>query len=86
MPDLERNGLRSVVRTLKGVATSDGAGNLAVLATGERVHVVGAGASNRFLLVAGMQLNEPVARAGPFVMNTRQQVMDAFQDFREGRF
>ena len=62
------------------------AGNLAVLGAGDRAHIVGAGASNRFLLVAGKQLNEPVARAGPFVMNTRQEVMDAFQDFREGRF
>ena len=48
--------------------------------------MVGDAARNRFLLVAGKQLNEPVARAGPFVMNTRQEVMDAFQDFREGRF
>jgi len=62
------------------------AGNLAVLGAGERVHMVGGAASNRFLLVAGKQLKEPVARAGPFVMNTRQEVMDAFQDFREGRF
>ena len=62
------------------------AGNLAVLGAGERVHIVGNGARNRFLLVAGKQLNEPVARAGPFVMNTRQEVLDAFQDFREGRF
>ncbi|MEE9266836.1 MAG: pirin family protein [Gammaproteobacteria bacterium] len=62
------------------------AGQLAVLGAGERVHMVGDAASNRFLLVAGKQLNEPVARAGPFVMNTRQEVMDAFQDFREGRF
>ncbi len=62
------------------------AGNLAILGAGERVHIVGDGARNRLLLVAGKQLNEPVARAGPFVMNTRQEVMDAFQDFREGRF
>jgi redox-sensitive bicupin YhaK (pirin superfamily) len=77
------------VEVFAGEAAGDatvGAGNLAVLATGERVHVVGAGASNRFLLVAGKPLNEPVARSGPFVMNTRQQVMEAFQDFREGRF
>ena len=62
------------------------AGNLAVLGAGEGVHMVGDAVSSRFLLVAGKQLNEPVARAGPFVMNTRQEVMDAFQDFREGRF
>ncbi len=63
-----------------------GAGNLAVLGSGDRVHIAGVGANNRFLLIAGKQLKEPVARAGPFVMNTRQEVMDAFQDFREGRF
>jgi len=62
------------------------AGSLAVLGAGEGVHMVGDAVSSRFLLVAGKQLNEPVARAGPFVMNTRQEVMDAFQDFREGRF
>ena len=62
------------------------AGNLAVLGSGEGVLIAGTGANNRFLLIAGKQLKEPVARAGPFVMNTRQEVMDAFQDFREGRF
>jgi redox-sensitive bicupin YhaK (pirin superfamily) len=62
------------------------AGALAVLGDGERVRIVGEADSNRFLLVAGRRLDEPVARAGPFVMNTRQEVMDAFQDFREGRF
>ena len=68
------------------VDTKVDTGKLAVLGTGERVHIVGDGPSNRFLLVAGRELKEPVARAGPFVMNTRQEVMDAFQDFREGRF
>lgn len=61
-------------------------GTLAVLGSGERVRIAGAGQRNRFLLIAGRRLDEPVARAGPFVMNTRQEVMDAFQDFREGRF
>jgi hypothetical protein len=77
------------INVVTGQSDSDAqieAGNLAVLGAGEGVRVVGDGARNRFLLVAGKQLNEPVARAGPFVMNTRQEVMDAFQDFREGRF
>ena len=77
------------LEVLAGQATDDAkvdAGKLAVLGPGEGVHIVGAAANNRFLLVAGRQLNEPVARAGPFVMNTRQEVMDAFQDYREGRF
>lgn len=62
------------------------AGTLAVLGAGACVDVVGSGAGNRFLLVAGKPLHEPVARSGPFVMNTRQEVMDAFHDYRAGRF
>ncbi|MDE0883233.1 MAG: pirin family protein, partial [Myxococcota bacterium] len=40
----------------------------------------------RFLLVAGRELREPVARYGPFVMNTRQEIIQAIQDFQEQRF
>jgi redox-sensitive bicupin YhaK (pirin superfamily) len=37
------------------------------------------------LLIAGSPLNEPVARYGPFVMNTRQEIYDAIEDYRLGR-
>lgn len=40
----------------------------------------------RFLLLAGRPLGEPVAWGGPFVMNTREEVMQAFRDMHEGRF
>lgn len=40
----------------------------------------------RLIVVAGRPLREPVARHGPFVMNTRQELMQAFVDFQEGRF
>jgi len=37
------------------------------------------------LLVAGQPLREPIARLGPFVMNTREEVFEAFRDFEAGR-
>ena len=43
-------------------------------------------ADARFLLIAGRPIGEPVAWAGPFVMNTREEVMQAYDDFRSGRF
>jgi redox-sensitive bicupin YhaK (pirin superfamily) len=59
---------------------------LAVLGGGERF-VVTAGASGaRLLLIAGRPIREQVARHGPFVMNTREELMQAFVDYQQGRF
>jgi redox-sensitive bicupin YhaK (pirin superfamily) len=59
---------------------------LAVLGNGERVTVQAGEQPGRFLLVAGKPLNETIARAGPFVMNTEAELREAFSDYQSGRF
>lgn len=60
--------------------------SLGVLGPGERLMVKAGANSARFLLVAGREIKEPVARYGPFVMNTRQEILQAIQDFQSGHF
>lgn len=58
---------------------------LAVLTKGESIEVRGTDQASRFLLIAGKPLNEPIARAGPFVMNTEAELRQAFSDYRSGQ-
>jgi redox-sensitive bicupin YhaK (pirin superfamily) len=37
------------------------------------------------LFIAGTPLNEPIARGGPFVMNTKEEIEQAFEDYKAGR-
>jgi redox-sensitive bicupin YhaK (pirin superfamily) len=62
------------------------AGMLAVLAGGSLVDVASGDQDSHFLLIAGRELNEPVARAGPFVMSTQEELRRTFDDYRGGRF
>ena len=59
--------------------------DLGVLARGDVVRVESGNDATRFLVVAGRPLNEPVARGGPFVMNTRDEIQQAFEDYNQGR-
>ena len=61
-------------------------GELAVLGDGTAVSLKTSGEAGRLILVAGKPLREPVAKYGPFVMNTQQQIREAITDFNEGRF
>jgi quercetin 2,3-dioxygenase len=63
-----------------------GHGNLIVLGAGDAVRIAASGGAARVLLVAGRPLNEPVARYGPFVMNTPQEIRQAAMDYQAGRF
>jgi hypothetical protein len=60
--------------------------DLAVLSHGHVVVLRAGGEGARFLLIAGRPLNEPVARGGPFVMNTKAEIRQAYEDYEAGRF
>lgn len=57
---------------------------LVLLGDGDRVELV-AETDARVLLIAGMPLREPIAAYGPFVMNTADEIRQAFDDFRNGK-
>jgi hypothetical protein len=59
-------------------------GELAVLSDTGNLRVT-ASSNAKLLLVAAKPLNEPIARSGPFVMNTREQIEQAYADYRDGR-
>ena len=59
---------------------------LAVLSDGAELNLDSEDQPARFLLIAGKPLNEPIARAGPFVMNTQTELKQAFNDYQSGRF
>ena len=60
-------------------------GNLAVLDTDHDFLCTSTEENTRFIVVAGQPLNEPVARGGPFVMNTKGEILQAFEDYQSGR-
>ncbi|HEY3096860.1 MAG TPA: pirin family protein [Acidimicrobiia bacterium] len=72
-----------------GDGTEAGESELALFAGDEgSVHVEAPGDAERpldVLVIAGEPLREPVARYGPFVMNTRDEIVQAFDDYSSGR-
>ncbi len=72
--------------------TADDAGKqvtaprLVVFADGDQAQIRASENSVRFLLISGKPLNEPIARYGPFVMNTEEEIEEALLDLRRGTF
>ena len=60
-------------------------GELALLSQGAKIEIKSESESE-FLILAGPEINEPVARYGPFVMNTREEINQAFLDYQNGTF
>jgi len=69
-----------------GDARSVPQGSLAVLGPGSRLTVRADKGPARLLVVAGKPIEEPVARYGPFVMNTQDEIRQAVRDFQAGLF
>jgi len=59
---------------------------LVVFGDGDIVEASAGAGGGRFLLAAARPLHEPIARYGPFVMNTRAEIEQALQDLRTGNF
>ena len=70
------------------VTFRDPSGNrtLVRFGTGDEITVQAGDAGVRFLLVSGAPIREPVAWHGPIVMNTRDELLTAMSDLRNGTF
>ena len=60
------------------------AGQLGQFINGNNLKLITQEQSARFLVLAGLPLQEPVVQAGPFVMNTIEEIEQAFSDYRNG--
>jgi quercetin 2,3-dioxygenase len=66
--------------------TNTQATRLLIFGHGDFVRVYANQNPVRFLLVSGKPLNEPIARYGPFVMNTTEEIEQALEDLQNGTF
>lgn len=82
--DLDLNGMVYVFKgeiEIEGKSVSDG--SLALLSNGTTIKIT-AKENSQYLILAGPEIGEPIARYGPFVMNTREEIMQAIDDYQNG--
>ena len=56
-----------------------------ILTKGEKLKVKGI-TKSKFLLISGKPIGEPIVRGGPFVMNTKKEILKAVEDYHSGNF
>ena len=67
-------------------STTINSGNIGVLSDGSALQAKAGANGARFLVVAGKPLREPIAKYGPFVMNTADEIRQAIHDYQSSRF
>ena len=65
---------------------SAAAGHQIMLNAGEPTTIINGSEPSRILMLQGKPLQEPVAKYGPFVMNTNQEIQEAVQDYQRTQF
>jgi redox-sensitive bicupin YhaK (pirin superfamily) len=70
----------------EGDALTHSKGQLAVYEKTGDIHFKTNKSKAGIYFAAGEPLNEPIARGGPFVMNTRGEILQAFEDYQNGKF
>lgn len=88
-------GYNSLIYVYKGSGGIEGGGShiqkiregqLGVLSKGTAIKIATDSDSIRLLILSGKPINEPIARHGPFVMTNQDEIKQAIEDYRSGRF
>ena len=83
---INKNGISAVLKRARETdheKTNDS--NLILLKQGKSLQVK-AEKDSEFLFIAGKPIGEPIARGGPFVMNTKAEIIEAINDYQNGTF
>jgi redox-sensitive bicupin YhaK (pirin superfamily) len=74
------------LETEQGETVSVTRDQLGILSQGTMIDLESEDQPARFLLIAGKPLGEPIARSGPFVMNSQAELQQAYMDYQRGQF